>query len=314
MDKQGYGSRKEIKEIAETVWANIASFGGYAFPKAHSTAYALIANATQYLKVKYPTEFFCAFLRQATDDEFNMIKNVSMKVYDVKYIMPKINLSKENFIIHDDKIVWSLTSIKGIGSKAAAEIISKQPFDSFEDFFNRVNKRVVNVKVVRTLIIANVFKEFGNRNKISKLYAKLRNDLEYPIMGKNDWDLQASKIIPYFKQSVKDLFPDKMGAVMSYQKFLDTDIGNRVVVAGFIGPIRDIQTKRGIMIIMNIIDASDSYTVICWNDMYKRLLDKKINLSVGMAIKVSGIKSLSQFNKEQITLGREASSYVKVLK
>lgn len=50
------------QEVAEQIFADILKFGGYAFNKAHSTGYAVIAFQTAYLKTYYPAEFMAALL------------------------------------------------------------------------------------------------------------------------------------------------------------------------------------------------------------------------------------------------------------
>ncbi len=50
------------REVAEQIFADILKFGGYAFNKAHSTGYAVIAFQTAYLKTYYPAEFMAAVL------------------------------------------------------------------------------------------------------------------------------------------------------------------------------------------------------------------------------------------------------------
>jgi len=253
-------------------------------------------------------------LQQATDNEYELIKNVSRKKYKIKYILPEINLSKDKFIIHKNKIVWALVSIKGIGIKAAIEIVKEQPFDSFEDFFTRVNKRVINIRVMKILIISNAFRKFGGRNKISRLYAMLRKDKERLKMTKEEWSFEASQIMPYNKQSVRELFPDKMGSVINFEEFTEKDIGERVVIAGIIDYYRELQSKRGMMIIMKITNIGESYSVVCWNDYFNKIKDKGMKLGIGMPIKVSGHKNLSNRDEEQITLGKESSAYIKILK
>ena len=55
--EQGLAARQ-----AEDLWALIEKFAGYGFNKSHSTAYALIAYMTAYLKAHYPVEFMAALL------------------------------------------------------------------------------------------------------------------------------------------------------------------------------------------------------------------------------------------------------------
>ncbi len=50
------------KRDADELWEMILKFAGYGFNKSHSTAYALIAYQTAYLKAHYPREFMAALL------------------------------------------------------------------------------------------------------------------------------------------------------------------------------------------------------------------------------------------------------------
>ena len=304
----------EVEKTAKKIWDDIIGFSLYAFPKSHSTSYALIANATQYLKVHYPIEFFCSYLQQASDDEYNSIKEISKESYNVKYIMPEINKSKEKFVIVNNKIVWSLTSIKGVGIKAADEIVSKQPFSSFEDFFKKVNKTKINIRVMKILIAANVFRKFNTRNKIYKQYAKLRKDKEVIRLSKDEWKIEASKVMKYYKQTVKELFPDKLKSVFSYSQFSEAKEGRRVIVAGFIKNFRKIQSKRGEMYLFKLEDGSKNYNIVCWNSMVKRLISENKLLKNDLPVKISGYKTLSNMNEEQVALGHEQRAYIKILK
>jgi len=56
------------RDIAEEIFADILKFGGYAFNKAHSTGYALVAFKTAYLKTYYPIEFMAAVLTYESGD------------------------------------------------------------------------------------------------------------------------------------------------------------------------------------------------------------------------------------------------------
>jgi len=314
MDKNGFGTKEEIKNIAESIWNDMLGFGHYAFPRAHSTAYSLVSNATSYLKVHFPTEFFCAFLQQATDDEYLIIKEVSSTLYKVKFLLPNINDSKDRFRIKGDKIVWSLTSIKGVGPKAARVIVDEQPFGSFEDFFNRIDRRVINVRVVKKMITASLFKKFGNRNDIIKEYHKLRKDKEeFKSIKISEWNKAAKEIMPYLMKSIKNIYPDKLKGLFTIDMFYKAEVGDRVVVAGFIDKIRIINSKRGKMILMNIKNVNESFNIVCWNDMYKRLGPKVENMEKGTPIKISGFKNVSHIGEDQIALGGERECYIKIL-
>jgi DNA polymerase-3 subunit alpha len=59
---EGAGANGVPREVAEQIFEDILKFGGYAFNKAHSTGYALIAFQTAYLKTYFPVEFMAALL------------------------------------------------------------------------------------------------------------------------------------------------------------------------------------------------------------------------------------------------------------
>ncbi|MBK9126641.1 MAG: DNA polymerase III subunit alpha [Phycisphaerales bacterium] len=59
---EGCVRRGLTAETAEAIFADILKFGGYAFNKAHSTGYALLAFQTAYLKTYFPLEFMAAVL------------------------------------------------------------------------------------------------------------------------------------------------------------------------------------------------------------------------------------------------------------
>ncbi len=63
---EGAGANGVPKEVAEQIFEDVLKFGGYAFNKAHSTGYALVAFQTAYLKSYYPIEFMAALLTYET--------------------------------------------------------------------------------------------------------------------------------------------------------------------------------------------------------------------------------------------------------
>ena len=313
--KKYFKSEEKARKVGEKIWAELHAFGSYAFPKAHSSGYGIIANATQFLKVKFPVEFFCSLLDQAEDDKYEVIKNIAEKNYGIKFIMPDINLSRLHFTIYQNKIVWPFTSIKGIGLSASSEIIKHQPYDSFEEFYSSIKKRTITIKIVRLLVTAKAFSSIDRkRNRLMRKYYKLHKiDEEYKPLTGHEWDFEASKIMPYFKQSIEKLFPEHMRHVTTYEKFLAARNGKRLILAGTVSFIRHINSKRGKMAIINLTNSGEKYNVVLWSDMIKRLEKKRIKLEKDMALKISGFKSLSKMGEEQLTLGSEPEAYIKVL-
>lgn len=145
----------------------------------HSTSYALLAYITAYLKVYYPVEYMASLLTSSTEDDKKLAVNIKeAKRMKLKLVQPKINESHYKFTVNKNNIVYPFTAVKQCGFKAVDAIIDERKkngeYDSFEDFFERVNKRVVNVGVMINLTLANCFRKFGKVHEIFDELVSLR--------------------------------------------------------------------------------------------------------------------------------------------
>jgi DNA polymerase-3 subunit alpha len=115
------------KEDAEDIWNLIQKFAGYGFNKSHSTAYALVAYQTAYLKAHYPVEFMAALLSSdITGRNFKRKDALVEHMEDcarmgIEVVAPSINHSDPDFAVKDGKILFALSAIKGCGGAAGAE-------------------------------------------------------------------------------------------------------------------------------------------------------------------------------------------------
>jgi DNA polymerase-3 subunit alpha len=150
-------------ELAAEIFALIEPFAGYAFNKAHSVSYALIAYQTAYFKANYPVEYMTAFLNTYAAHSDRLASAVAeCRRLGISVLSPDINKSQASFAIEaeDGKaaIRFSLTAIKNVGYAAIEPIILARekggPFKSIEDFCRRVDLRSVNKKVLESLIKA----------------------------------------------------------------------------------------------------------------------------------------------------------------
>ena len=160
---RGLGA-KQATEIFEL----ITHFGGYGFNKSHSTAYALIAYQTAYLKAHYPVEFMAALLSSdISSRQFNQKDRLVEHLEDcrrvgVEVLSPDVNQGEEEFaVIEGNRIAFALTAIKGIGAPVAQEILSARtkqgPFSDLYDFCERVDQKLVTATVIENLIKSGGF-------------------------------------------------------------------------------------------------------------------------------------------------------------
>ena len=138
-------------------------FAGYGFNKSHAAAYALIAFQTAYLKAHYPAEFMAATLSADMDDTDKVHSFFEDSIANGLIMLPPdINLSGYRFVPVDKKTIrYGLGAVKGTGESAIAAIIKARdqggPFSDLFDFCHRVDKRIVNRRVMESLIRAGAF-------------------------------------------------------------------------------------------------------------------------------------------------------------
>jgi DNA polymerase-3 subunit alpha len=161
------------KKEAEEVFGLIENFAGYGFNKSHSTAYALIAYMTAYLKAHWPVEFMAALLssdmptRNFTRKDSLVEHLEDCKRMGVEVVAPDVNRCGPEFDVADGKVFFGLGAIKGCGLSAAEAIQSTRraggPFHSFFDFCERLDPGAVNHTAVEALIKAGAFDSLGAR-------------------------------------------------------------------------------------------------------------------------------------------------------
>jgi DNA polymerase III subunit alpha len=154
------------REKSAKIFDLIVHFGGYGFNKSHSTAYALVAFQTAYLKAHYPTEYMAAVLSSEMDgaerDKFLNEHIEDCRRMGIEVLKPNINEGNLDFrVAGEGSVHFGLGAIKGVGFKAVEAIVKardqKGPFISLDDFFERIPTREVGAGCVETLIRAGAF-------------------------------------------------------------------------------------------------------------------------------------------------------------
>lgn len=156
--KNGVSERK-----ASELFDLMEKFAGYGFNKSHAAAYAVLAYQTAYLKAYFPSEFMAATLSADMDNT----DKVQLLVDDaiaggLTVLPPDIHASEYRFVPVSDKAVrYGLGAIKGTGEAAIRNIVAARdsggPFRDLFDFCHRLDKRIVNRRVVESLIRAGAF-------------------------------------------------------------------------------------------------------------------------------------------------------------
>jgi DNA polymerase-3 subunit alpha len=161
------------KRRSDELFGQIEKFAGYGFNKSHSTAYALIAYQTAYLKAHYPVEFMAALLSgDIPGRNFKSKDSLVEHLEDcqrmgVEVVPPDVNRCDVDFAVVEGKILFGLSAIKGCGSGAAESIVAARraggPFASLFDFCERVDPQACGRATIETLVKAGALDSLGAR-------------------------------------------------------------------------------------------------------------------------------------------------------
>ena len=147
------------------LWKVLESFADYAFNKAHTAAYGLIAYWTAYLKAHYPAEYMAALLTSVGDakDKLAVYLNECRRM-GIKVLPPDVGESIRYFAAVGEDIRFGLGAVRNVGTNVVDSIVVARqdaPFESFHDFLTKVPVHVANKRTVESLIKAGAFDSLG---------------------------------------------------------------------------------------------------------------------------------------------------------
>jgi DNA polymerase-3 subunit alpha len=139
---------------------------GIAVHNSHAAAYGLVAYQTAYFKANYPVEFMAALLTSEMGDTDKIVKYIEeCRAMGIRVEPPDVNVSAVQFSVAGDTVRFGLAAIKNVGEAAMQSILRARsgdgPFQTLEDFCARVDLRLVNRRVVESLIKAGAFDSLG---------------------------------------------------------------------------------------------------------------------------------------------------------
>ncbi len=169
---QGALDKKFPQKTIEHIFELMERFAGYGFNKSHSAAYALLAYHTAYLKTHYAKEFMAALLTSEVSKPDNVVKYIKeCREMGISVEPPDVRTSDADFTPHGEAIRFGLAGVKNVGQNAISSILQVRSqlmqegktFTSFWDFCERIDLRVMNKRVLESLIKSGALDCFGAR-------------------------------------------------------------------------------------------------------------------------------------------------------
>ena len=144
-----------------------ASFvaNGMAVHNSHAACYGLVAYQTAYLKANYPVEFMAALLTSEMEKTDKIVQYMEeCRSMGLRVEPPAVGVSGARFTVLGETIHFGLAAIKNVGATAIDSIVKAREtgaFASLADFCGRVDLRLVNRRVVESLVKAGAFDSLG---------------------------------------------------------------------------------------------------------------------------------------------------------
>ena len=294
--KNGYG-----KETANKVFDYIYKFAEYGFNKSHSVCYALISYKMAYLKSHYTNFYMKYLLNMVIGNDYKTKLYINeCKLNNIEILKPDINKSNSNFIIENNRIRFSLSSIKNIGTTISNKIVEERkngPYKDFLDFVSRTYKLGINKKILPYLIYSGSFDSFNYNKKtlidnidLAINYAELCINLDSSMIEKPEF-----KVVDEFtKEELVKIENNTFGFYLSnhpVQNKRDNNIDTRKIKDYFNKNIdiyllvdnkKEIITKNKEK--MLFITGSDEYSEIELV-IFPKIYEKYYNISKGEIIK-----------------------------
>ena len=160
-------SAASTPSVIDAVFKAFEPFERYGFNKAHATCYGLIAYQTAYLKANYPVEYMTSVLSAFRDNTDKVAGAIAeCRRLGIEVLGPDIRFSHLDFTVEGDSIRFGLLAIKNVGEGAIASIIDAREaggdFTSLADLCARIDLRLVNKRVMESLIKVDALRSLGH--------------------------------------------------------------------------------------------------------------------------------------------------------
>ncbi|HEV8260152.1 MAG TPA: DNA polymerase III subunit alpha, partial [Burkholderiales bacterium] len=288
---------------AEQLFDLMEKFAGYGFNKSHAAAYALVAYQTAYFKAHHAAAFMAANMSAVMDDTDKVQQFCEDTIANgLEVLPPDIHAAEYRFVPVDAKrIRYGLGAVKGTGESAIAHIVEAResggPFKDLFDFCRRVDKRVVNRRVIESLVRAGAFDSINNHRAslmasvgIAMEAAEQENRAasQNSLFGDAVAAVEGPKLIEAARWEAKEQLQNEKLALGYYfsghpfqsyaaevEAFAKTRLasiqpqGQTVIVAGVIYSIRQQQTRRGRMAVVVLDDGTARVELTIFNELFE---------------------------------------------
>ena len=350
-EKNGLAHAKAVQ-----LFGLMEKFAGYGFNRSHSAAYALIAYQTAYFKAHHAAAFMAANLSLVMDDT-DKVKSFydDALAQGLAILPPDVNASRYRFEPVDTKSLrYGLGGIKGTGQAAIEAIVAARaaggPFTDLFDFCRRVDKRLVNRRVVEALVRAGAFDAIDARR--ATLFASVGLALDageraaasaaqVSLFGEEPAEQMAALVATREWTEAERLTQEKLaiGFYLSGHPFaahaaelapiVRTSLAalaprnDKVLVAGIVTALRVQTSRRGKMAFVTLDDGKGRVEAMVYNETFdavRTLLreDQLVLMEVRVTQRITedgeaqGVRVIVESATDLATIRRERAKGIRI--
>jgi DNA polymerase III subunit alpha len=282
-------------------------FAGYGFNKSHAAAYALLAYQTAYMKAHHAAAFAAANLSAVMDDTDKVRQfHDDALANGLKVLPPDVNASEYRFVPVDrGTLRYGLGAVRGTGQAAIESILAARkqaPFTDIFDFCRRVDKRLVNRRVVEALVRAGAFDsvetnrarllasagraiEAAEQAESQASQNSLFGEAEAPRGGAHayidapPWDarqklLEEKVALGFYLSGHLFSIYERELARFPRTPLARLSANDKVWMAGVVVSARTQMTRRGRMMVVMLDDATAQVEISVFNELFEKHRDK----------------------------------------
>lgn len=301
-------TREEFQEV----WDSMLKFARYSFNKSHAACYALTGYNSQYLKVKYPIEYWTVALSYSSESDVSNYLSEILQAGVISVSPPDINSSELDMTSDQDSstIFWGIGSIKGIGEDTALQIINERnkngKYMSFADFFfrhsytgSKVKKQTFEALVAsgafdalyqlsgkeeRRMLLVSRYRKF----KKVKVSNPLRDPYTIGETTKNWWWKKQQKAltglahIDYRKIAEEEEIGGKFCSTSEFNSRQNSDIFR--TYGGYIVECKIGKSAKGKYARLTIENNYKLFKLLIWSDEFKKFEKELTNCEKSLII------------------------------
>lgn len=319
------------ERVADDLWSKLEKFAKYMFNRSHALAYSVTGYISQWLKVKYPIEYWTIAFKYALETDYaNYISEIS-QTDEIKVVSVDINKSRDD-ISTDFKtktIYWPVSSIKQCGDIASKQIMDIRDKDgqyfSFDEFIERNKFRggKVGKAVVENLIMSGAFDEIEQirlpreRYNLICQYRKINKtkiDKEKDLFETNKssitedwwWTLQQKRLSGIAFFNYRDIISRYLDSEVDYispESFQSESYATerkKVKIGGYITEVEEKSGKKGKWCKIRLESNYVFITVVVWAEQYRQIAKLNIAEKAKCLLLISGQVSYDSYHKQNI--------------